>query len=67
VWGINELYDLQNDPYEVYNLIRDPAHRDLSLKLRDEMWMWLDSTGGSQIPLKRILNPKNDHLYRGTY
>ena len=67
VWGINELYDLQNDPYEVYNLIRDPAHRDLSHELRDEMWTWLDSTGGSQIPLKRILNPKNDHVYRGTY
>ena len=67
VWGINELYDLQSDPHEVNNLIRDPAYRDLSRKLRDEMWTWLDSTGGSQIPLKRILNPKNDHIYRGTY
>jgi N-acetylglucosamine-6-sulfatase len=67
VWGINELYDLQSDPYEVYNQIRDPAYGELSQRLRDEMWTWLDSTGGSQIPLKRILNPKNDHLYRGTY
>ena len=67
MWGINELYDLQSDPHEVYNLIRDPGHRELSQSLRNEMWKWLDSTGGSQIPLKRILNPKNDHLYRGTY
>ncbi len=67
IWGINELYDLQSDPHEVYNLIRDPGHRELSRSLRNEMWTWLDSTGGSQIPLKRILNPKNDHLYRGAY
>lgn len=67
VWTINELYDLQSDPYEVYNLIRDSAHQKMSHRLRDEMWTWLDSTKGSQIPLKRILNPKNDHLYRGTY
>ncbi len=67
MWGINELYDLQSDPHEAYNLIRDPAHRELSKTLRNEMWTWLDSTGGSQIPLKKILNPKNDHLYRGTY
>jgi arylsulfatase A-like enzyme len=67
VWGINELYDLKQDPHEVYNLIRDTTYRQLSKQLRDDMWTWLDSTGGSQIPLKRILNPKNDHLYRGTY
>lgn len=67
VWGINELYDLKADPHEVYNYIRDPAYREISHKLRDEMWTWLDTTGGSQIPLKRILNPKFDHRYRGTY
>jgi arylsulfatase A-like enzyme len=67
VWGINELYDLKNDPHEVYNLIRDQEYQELSERLRDDMWNWLDSTGGSQIPLKKILSPKNDHLYRGTY
>lgn len=67
VWGINEFYDLQQDPHEAYNLIRDPQYRQLSKQLRDEMWTWLDSTGGAQIPLKRILGPKNDHLYHGTY
>src|SRR5688572_22721712 len=67
VWGTNELYDLKTDPHEVYNSIRDADYRELSKKLRDEMWTWLDSTGGSQIPLKRILSPKNDHLHRGTY
>lgn len=67
VWGINEFYDLQSDPHEVYNGIRDPQYRELSKQLRDEMWTWLDSTDGGQIPLKRILGPKNDHLYQGTY
>ncbi len=67
VWGINELYDLQTDPHEVYNYIRDPSHQDLAKQLRTEMWAWLDGTGGEQIPLKRIQNPKNDHLYKGTY
>jgi N-acetylglucosamine-6-sulfatase len=67
VWGINELYDLQSDPYEVYNYIRDSLHQELALQLRNEMWTWLDSTGGEQIPLKKIQNPKNDHLYKGTY
>lgn len=67
VWGINEFYDLQQDPHEAYNLIRDPQYRQHSKQLRDEMWTWLDSTGGAQIPLKRILGPKNDHLYHGTY
>jgi arylsulfatase A-like enzyme len=67
VWGINEFYDLQSDPHEVYNSIREPQYRELSKQLRDEMWTWLDSTGGAQIPLKRILGSKNDHLYQGTY
>jgi arylsulfatase A-like enzyme len=66
VWGINELYDLQTDPHEVNNLIRDPAHQEIAVRLRNEMWNWLDSTGGNQIPLKRIKNPKNDHLFKGT-
>ncbi|HEY9048775.1 MAG TPA: sulfatase [Ohtaekwangia sp.] len=67
VWDINELYDLQNDPWEVNNLIRDPAYDSLAESLRNEMWTWLEKTHGEHIPLKRILGKKNDHLYRGTY
>jgi N-acetylglucosamine-6-sulfatase len=67
VWGINELYDLQSDPLEVNNLIRDPKYDSIASGLRNDMWTWLETTHGEQIPLKRITGRKNDHLYRGTY
>jgi arylsulfatase A-like enzyme len=66
VWGINELYDLENDPLEVNNLIRNPEYDSLAKNLKNEMWTWLEETKGEQIPLKRIHGKKNDHLYRGT-
>jgi arylsulfatase A-like enzyme len=66
VWGINELYDLENDPLEVNNLIRNPEYDSMAKNLKNEMWTWLEETKGEQIPLKRILGKKNDHLYRGT-
>ncbi len=67
VWDINELYDLQQDPYEMNNLIRSAAHHEISEDLRSEIFTWLESTGGSQIPLKRISYPKFDHKYQKTY
>ncbi|CAL5867078.1 uncharacterized protein PFLUO_LOCUS1290 [Penicillium psychrofluorescens] len=35
-----ELYDLQNDPFEVTNLASDPGHQDLLRRLRGEMENW---------------------------
>ena len=67
VWDINELFDLQNDPYEMNNLIRDTAYRKIGLKLKDELFNWLKETNGLQIPLKKTINNRNDNLYRGTY
>lgn len=67
VWDINELFDLQNDPYEMNNLIRDTAYRRIGLQLKDEMFNWLKETNGLQIPLKKTINNRNDNLYRGTY
>lgn len=67
VWDINELYDIQNDPFEMNNLIRDPEYRELSNELRNEVWDWLESTDGSQIPLKPIRHPKLDHRFQRTY
>lgn len=67
VWDINELFDLQNDPYEMNNLIRDTAYRKTGLQLKDELFNWLKETGGLQIPLKKTINNRNDNLYRGTY
>lgn len=32
-----ELFDLENDPYELRNVIGDPAYRDIALQLRAEL------------------------------
>lgn len=67
VWDTNELFDLQNDPYEMNNLIRDTAYRKIGLQLKDELFQWLGQSGGLQIPLKKTINNRIDHIYRGTY
>ncbi|HEY6503232.1 MAG TPA: sulfatase [Chitinophagaceae bacterium] len=67
VWDINELFDLQNDPYEMNNLVRDTAYRKIGLQLKDELFNWLKETNGLQIPLKKTINNRGDNLYRGTY
>ncbi len=67
VWDINELYDLNTDPYEMNNLIRSPQHQEIAHTMRDEIFDWLESTGGDQIPLRKIGTKRNDHKYRGTY
>ena len=67
VWDVNELFDLQADPYEMNNLIRDTAYRKIGLSLKDELFKWLKETNGLQIPLKPTINNRGDHIYRGTY
>ncbi len=66
-WDINELYDLKKDPYEMNNLIRDPALKQKGIELKGELFDWLNDTNGLQIPLKKQLNQRIDHRYRGTY
>ena len=67
VWDINELFDLENDPYEMNNLIRDSSYRQTGLALKTELFTWLKETNGLQIPLKRTIDNRNDHLYKNTY
>jgi arylsulfatase A-like enzyme len=66
-WDINELYDLQNDPYEMNNLIRDTTLRPVGIALKRELFDWLSQTGGLQIPLKRPINNRIDNRYTGSY
>tara|TARA_Y200000002_G_scaffold356950_1_gene339113 strand:+ start:2536 stop:4227 length:1692 start_codon:yes stop_codon:yes gene_type:complete len=37
---IEELYDLQSDPYEVHNLAKDPAHKEKLIELRTQLKKW---------------------------
>ncbi|MEM7110778.1 MAG: sulfatase/phosphatase domain-containing protein, partial [Bacteroidota bacterium] len=67
LWDLNELYDLENDPYETQNLIRSSEHQEIAKTLRNDIFDWLEETGGMQIPLKRDRGARFDHGYKGTY
>jgi len=67
VWDINELFDLQTDPFEMNNLIRDTAYRKVGISLKNELFQWLKETNGLQIPLKKTIDNRNDNLYPNTY
>ena len=51
LWDTDELYDLQADPLERRNLIRDPAHQPVVTRMNAELFKTLDATGGLYIPL----------------
>jgi N-acetylglucosamine-6-sulfatase len=51
LWDTDELYDLQADPLERRNLIRDPAHQTMVTQLNAALFRTLEATGGLYIPL----------------
>lgn len=51
IWDTDELYDLQADPKERKNLIREPQHQQLVRNLNRQLFETLDQTHGMQIPL----------------
>ena len=53
IWDIDELYDIQNDPEEMKNLINSPEHQDIAKKLNKMVFDWLESSNGMLIPLRR--------------
>ena len=55
IWDRNELYDLQNDPEEMHNLIGQPELQELAKSMSEDLYQWLEDTGGMQIPLKRTV------------
>ncbi|HUF10928.1 MAG TPA: sulfatase [Rhodothermales bacterium] len=56
VWDLQELYDLQADPKEQFNLIHLPDHRERVTQMRSRLFDLLEETGGMTIPLKRATN-----------
>ena len=54
LWDTDELYDLQADPLETRNLIRDPEHRKLLVQLNSQLFDTLERTGGMYIPLQPV-------------
>lgn len=55
IWDQNELYDLENDPNEIYNLIDNPKYADVVRSMATDLVNWLDRTNGMKIPLKPII------------
>lgn len=53
-WDMNELYDLQVDPQEQYNLIKAPQHQDLRSEMRNRLFDKLEAMDAMQIPLRRF-------------
>ncbi|MEO5979585.1 MAG: sulfatase [Chryseolinea sp.] len=68
VWDTNEFYDLKDDPNEMHNLIASPEHQKTIKQLTVDIYDWLESTGGMQIPLKRTVKKRSgDHRNPGVY
>jgi N-acetylglucosamine-6-sulfatase len=51
IWDIDELYDLQEDPLEMRNLIFSEPHQPIVRQMRDQLFATLEKTGGMQMPL----------------
>lgn len=67
IWDTNEFYDLQSDPYETTNLIAEPEYKEVIKQLNAQIYDWLESTDGMNIPLKRTVRPHTDHRNQGYY
>lgn len=53
IWDNDELYDLQNDPHEMNNLIKNEAYRVQIINYRKRIFDWLENTNSTCIPVKR--------------
>ena len=53
VWDKNGFYDLASDPEERHNLIRVPAYQDQIVEMRNELFDWLEASGGTTLPVRR--------------
>lgn len=67
VWDINELYDLESDPWEMNNLIRSEAHQPIAKALNEAIFAWLEKTNGMQMPLRKDQGKRFDNKFSGTY
>ena len=47
----NELYDLESDPFEMNNLVDDPAHRDVVYDMAARLQRWSADTG-DHVPIE---------------
>jgi arylsulfatase A-like enzyme len=68
LWDQNELYNIKNDPDEMYNLMGQPEYEDIARQLASDLYDWLEETKGMQIPLKRtVKHPYGDYRHSDQY
>ncbi|MGL4630541.1 MAG: sulfatase family protein [Leadbetterella sp.] len=68
IWDSNEFYDLKADPNEMNNLIRDSRYQTQIKSMAEQLYDWLETTNGMQIPLKRTIKYRiGDHENKETY
>ncbi len=60
IWDTDELYDIQEDPMERYNLVADTTYQDRVLEMRERLFDKLEATGGMSIPLREPTNFQAD-------
>jgi len=51
VWDVEELYDLEKDPHEIVNLIRDPQQQQRVQAMKSQLFELLKDSDGMSIPL----------------
>jgi N-acetylglucosamine-6-sulfatase len=66
VWDLEELYDLQTDPSERFNLLRVPEHRTRVEQMRNRLFDRLEAADAMQVPLRRGTGQAAERL-RGGY
>jgi len=65
IWDLDELYDIREDPRELHNLIKSPAHQAIIKQMNQRLFEILESTDGMNMPLypdkggqNNLRNPK---------
>ena len=56
IWDTDELYDIKNDPKEMFNLIDLPEYTNLVNDLAKQIFGWLDANNANKILVKRATN-----------
>lgn len=72
LWDRDELYDLENDPAEMSNLIDSPDQAERIEEMNRELWKLLFDSGGREVPLLEDRGPRfpwrhPDHAPQATF
>ncbi len=58
LWDRDELYDLENDPGEMHNLIDAPEQANRIEAMNRKLWALLSASGGDDVPLLEDRGPR---------